>query len=158
MKNSKPIAILHINLHREHFAEIAAGTKRTDYRDRTDYWARRLEGRRYDVVQFRNGLRHPSARDAGRIPRRTADHPTRRTGVRHPAWASSLGKALVSLNGDQKIWGLGGLHERRLGSVNPTELHSLRRRADKRRTKSRLHAHNLKVLGSNPSPATNFRW
>ena len=34
---------------------IAAGTKRIEYRDRTDYWKRRLEGRNYDVVQFRNG-------------------------------------------------------------------------------------------------------
>ncbi len=55
MKSSKPIAILHFNLHREYFAEIVAGTKRIEYRDRTDYWARRLEGRRYDVIQFRNG-------------------------------------------------------------------------------------------------------
>jgi hypothetical protein len=46
MKSSKPIAILHLNLHREYFAEIVAGTKRIEYRDRTDCWARRLEGRR----------------------------------------------------------------------------------------------------------------
>jgi hypothetical protein len=47
--------ILHLNLHREFFAQIAAGTKRTEYRSRTPYWRRRLEGRRYDVIQFRNG-------------------------------------------------------------------------------------------------------
>ncbi len=46
---------LHLNLHREFFAPIAAGTKPTEYRARTAYWRRRLEGRRYDVIQFRNG-------------------------------------------------------------------------------------------------------
>ena len=47
--------ILHLNLHREFFAAIAAGTKRVEYRERKPYWKRRLEGRRYDVIQFRNG-------------------------------------------------------------------------------------------------------
>jgi hypothetical protein len=47
--------ILHLNLHREFFAQIVAGTKRTEYRSRTTYWCRRLEGRHYDVIQFRNG-------------------------------------------------------------------------------------------------------
>jgi hypothetical protein len=46
---------LHLNLHREYFAQIAAGTKRTEHRSRTHYWRRRLEGRHYDVIQFRNG-------------------------------------------------------------------------------------------------------
>jgi hypothetical protein len=40
-------SVLHLNLHREFFTAIAAGTKRTEYR--------RLEGREYDVIQFRNG-------------------------------------------------------------------------------------------------------
>ena len=47
--------ILHLNLHREFFAQIEAGTKRIEYRSRTPYWCRRLEGRHYDVIQFRNG-------------------------------------------------------------------------------------------------------
>ena len=46
---------LHLNLQREFFAQVAAGTKRTEYRRRTHYWRRRLEGRHYDVIQFRNG-------------------------------------------------------------------------------------------------------
>ena len=37
------------------FAAIAAGTKKTEFRARTPYWQRRLEGRYYDVIQFRNG-------------------------------------------------------------------------------------------------------
>lgn len=48
-------AILHLNLHREFFAAIAAKTKRIEYRDQTPYWQRRLEGRSYDLIQFRNG-------------------------------------------------------------------------------------------------------
>jgi hypothetical protein len=48
-------AVLQLNLHREYFAAIAVGTKRIEYRDRTPYWKTRLEGRRYDLVCFRNG-------------------------------------------------------------------------------------------------------
>jgi hypothetical protein len=51
----KDPAILHLNLHREFFAAIAAGTKKTEYRARTPHWRSRLEGRRYDVIKFRNG-------------------------------------------------------------------------------------------------------
>jgi hypothetical protein len=47
--------ILHLNLHREFFAQIAARTKRIEYRQRTGYWKTRLEGRKYDFIQFRNG-------------------------------------------------------------------------------------------------------
>ena len=46
---------LHLNLRRKYFAEIAAGTKRIDYRERKPYWRKRLEGRKYDVIKFRNG-------------------------------------------------------------------------------------------------------
>lgn len=48
-------AVLHLNLHREFFAAIVAKTKRIEYRERTAYWKTRLEGRRYDVICFRNG-------------------------------------------------------------------------------------------------------
>jgi hypothetical protein len=46
---------LHLNLRREYFAQIAAKTKRVEYRKRTPYWRKRLEGRKYDVIRFRNG-------------------------------------------------------------------------------------------------------
>lgn len=52
---SKKAAILHLNLHREFFAQIAVGTKRVEYRSQTPYWKRRLENRKYDLIQFRNG-------------------------------------------------------------------------------------------------------
>ena len=48
-------AILHLNLHRQFFAAIVAKTKRMEYRRRTPYWKTRLENRKYDVIQFRNG-------------------------------------------------------------------------------------------------------
>jgi hypothetical protein len=48
-------AILHLNLHRQYFAAIVAKTKRIEYRRRTPYWKTRLENRKYDVIQFRNG-------------------------------------------------------------------------------------------------------
>ena len=47
--------VLHLNLHREFFAAIVARTKRIEYRQRSPYWRSRLEGREYDVIQFRNG-------------------------------------------------------------------------------------------------------
>jgi hypothetical protein len=49
------ILVLHLNLHREWFAAIVAKTKRIEYRCRTPYWKTRLENRKYDVIQFRNG-------------------------------------------------------------------------------------------------------
>ena len=48
-------SILHLTLHREPFAAIAAKTKRIEYRDQKPYWRKRLEGRNYDLIKFRNG-------------------------------------------------------------------------------------------------------
>ena len=53
--DSSTVSVLHLNLHRKWFAAIAAKTKRTEYRRRTPYWKTRLEKRKYDVIQFRNG-------------------------------------------------------------------------------------------------------
>ena len=47
--------ILHLNLYRKYFDAIADGTKTTEYRDKTDYWKRRIEGKEYDIIKFRNG-------------------------------------------------------------------------------------------------------
>ena len=46
---------LHLNLLRKYFDQIAEGTKTIEYRDKTDYWKKRLENREYDVIKFRNG-------------------------------------------------------------------------------------------------------
>lgn len=47
--------VLHLNLHREFFAAIAIKTKHIEYRKQSPYWRKRLEGRKYDVIVFRNG-------------------------------------------------------------------------------------------------------
>lgn len=44
-----------LNLHHEFFAAIVEGRKRIEYRQRSPYWQARLEGRSYDLVNFRNG-------------------------------------------------------------------------------------------------------
>jgi hypothetical protein len=46
---------LYLNIEREYFDAIAARRKRVEYRDRTPYWKKRLEDRRYDLILFRNG-------------------------------------------------------------------------------------------------------
>ena len=47
--------ILHLNLFRKYFDQIAEGTKTIEYRDKTDYWKKRIENREYDIIKFRNG-------------------------------------------------------------------------------------------------------
>ena len=47
--------ILHLNLHREFFAAIANKKKRVERREQSPYWRKRLEGRKYDAILFRNG-------------------------------------------------------------------------------------------------------
>jgi hypothetical protein len=47
--------ILHLTLHREFFAAIAAGTKTIEYRSQTAHWKQRLEGKIYEIIKFRNG-------------------------------------------------------------------------------------------------------
>ena len=47
--------VLHLNLYRKYFDAILKGDKVVEYRDITPYWSKRLEGRHYDVIQFRNG-------------------------------------------------------------------------------------------------------
>ena len=36
---------------------ISAKHKVVEYRDITPYWSKRLEGRHYDIIKFRNGYR-----------------------------------------------------------------------------------------------------
>jgi hypothetical protein len=47
--------VLHLTLERKYFAEIVEGDKRIEYREQKPYWRKRLEGRHYDVIKFRNG-------------------------------------------------------------------------------------------------------
>ena len=48
-------SILHLTLEREWFDDIVKGIKHEEFRDLKDYWKKRLEGRKYDIVRFRNG-------------------------------------------------------------------------------------------------------
>ena len=48
-------SILHLTLERDWFDDIVRGVKHEEYRDLKDYWKTRLEGRKYDIVRFRNG-------------------------------------------------------------------------------------------------------
>jgi hypothetical protein len=47
--------ILHLTLKREYFAQIAKKQKRTEYRKRKPYWRKRLEGKKFKTILFRNG-------------------------------------------------------------------------------------------------------
>ncbi len=60
-KPSPSARILHLNLLAGPFDEIAAGTKREEYRYVTPCWKARLADREYDVIEFRNGYA-PDAR------------------------------------------------------------------------------------------------
>lgn len=55
MTKPAKLSILHLVLVRKWFAQIVEGTKTKEYRQATLYWKRRLEGKDYDVIQFRNG-------------------------------------------------------------------------------------------------------
>ena len=49
--------ILHLNLYSKYFNQILKGEKTIEYREVTPYWSKRLEGRHYDVIKFKNGYR-----------------------------------------------------------------------------------------------------
>lgn len=49
------MAHLSLTLHRQWFDAIAAGEKSVEYREDKPYWQRRLDGRQYQEVHFRNG-------------------------------------------------------------------------------------------------------
>jgi hypothetical protein len=47
--------ILHLTLYKKWFNEIASGVKKEEYRDVKPYWTKRIVGRDYDEIHFRNG-------------------------------------------------------------------------------------------------------
>lgn len=52
--------ILDLPIKRVFFDRIRAGTKTEEFRDRTDFWKSRLEGREYDEIRFRAGYQSDS--------------------------------------------------------------------------------------------------
>jgi hypothetical protein len=81
--------ILHLNLYRKYFDAILNGEKTIEYRDITPYWSKRLEGRHYDVIQFRNGY-------AKVAPEKEVEH--KGMVVDDGRYAIQLGKILESKN------------------------------------------------------------
>lgn len=49
------MTLLSLNLHREFFCAVLDGSKKIEYRDRTEFWAKRLTGKSFTHVRFRNG-------------------------------------------------------------------------------------------------------
>ena len=47
--------VLHLTLKKEWFDMIASGVKKEEYRELKDYWKKRLEGKAFTHVHFRNG-------------------------------------------------------------------------------------------------------
>jgi hypothetical protein len=58
-------AVLHLNLKRQYFDEIKAGTKTEEYRLCTSFWRNRLAGRTYDTILIKCG--YPKNGDQVRI-------------------------------------------------------------------------------------------
>ncbi len=54
-RNANAPRILQLILRREFFDAIADGTRKTEYREHKPYWTKRLDGREYDEIHFRNG-------------------------------------------------------------------------------------------------------
>ncbi|XCN71888.1 MAG: ASCH domain-containing protein [Candidatus Electrothrix aestuarii] len=59
MKPAGP-KVLHLTLKKQWFDMIASGEKVEEYREVKSYWINRFSGKKYDVVQFRNGYRPDS--------------------------------------------------------------------------------------------------
>lgn len=51
--------IIHLNLYKEFFDKIISGEKTKEYRDKTEYWKKRLtldnSFKKFDYIIFRNG-------------------------------------------------------------------------------------------------------
>lgn len=56
--------VLHLSLKREYFNAIKAGDKVYEYRLRTDFWRKRLDGKTFDRIELSMG--YPAADDCER--------------------------------------------------------------------------------------------
>ena len=90
--------ILHLNLYRKYFDAIADGTKTVEYRNRTDYWKRRIEGREYDTIKFRNGY----AKDAPTMLVEYEGYDIGFTGICEEKYMINLGK-VIEVNYGKRI-------------------------------------------------------
>ncbi|GJH39859.1 hypothetical protein RCZ04_04090 [Capnocytophaga sp. HP1101] len=76
---------LHLTLKKKWFDMILLGEKTEEYREIKPYWTKRLLGKSYDNVCFRNGY----ARDA---PSLTIELKTIRFGTGKPEWGAESNK------------------------------------------------------------------
>ncbi len=49
------VNILYLTLFRKWFDEVLQGKKKIEFREIKPYWTKRLDGRQYDYVIFKNG-------------------------------------------------------------------------------------------------------
>lgn len=47
--------ILHLNLKKKYFEQILSGEKKFEYREIKKYWIKRLQKKKYDLIEFKNG-------------------------------------------------------------------------------------------------------
>lgn len=47
--------VLHLTLKKQWFDMILSGEKKEEYREHKEYWNRRLSGKEFDCILFRNG-------------------------------------------------------------------------------------------------------
>lgn len=107
--NEKKVRTLHLTLKRTWFKMVCSGVKTEEYRDCKPYWAKRLENKTYDMVEFRNGYRPDSPciirPFRGCVVRSGSD-------CRHPDWGEptrdhyviSLGSDNIAFGIDAVIW------------------------------------------------------
>lgn len=55
MANDEETRILYLTIHRRWFDDIVSGEKCEEFRDVKPYWTKRIEGREYNEIHFRNG-------------------------------------------------------------------------------------------------------
>ncbi len=51
----KTMKDIHLNLKGEYFDQIKAGTKEFEYREMTDYWVKRLDGKEFNQIIIKRG-------------------------------------------------------------------------------------------------------
>lgn len=91
--------ILYLSLKSEWYWMISSGAKTEEYREITDYWTKRLEGKIYDAVQF--SLGYPKRDDASRRMMFRLDRIEKRTG--NPLWGAIPDKEYYVLVLGEKI-------------------------------------------------------
>ena len=80
--------ILHLNLKKKWFEMIARGEKREEYREIKPYWVSRIEGKDFEVIQFRNGY-------SKNAPTMTVELIDIRIGLGKPEWGGGSDSVFI---------------------------------------------------------------